>query len=422
MLDTITSRLKPAGLWRNPDFIKLWAGQTISEFGSRITRDGLPLLAVLTLGATPFEMGILTAAGSLPVLLFSLAAGVWVDRLRRRPVLIVADFARAFLLLLIPLAALTGRLRIEHLYVIAGLVGFFTILFNVAYQAFLPFLVERKHLIEGNSKLAFSSSLAELGGPELAGILIQLLTAPLAILINSLTFLASVASIVLIRKPEPLPTPPEDRRPALVELREGLHLVLNNRILRALALAAGSRQFFGAFFGVLYSLFAVRELDLGPIALGFTIAAGGAGDLLGALLAAPAVRRFGLGPTMLTAWAISSLALLLVPLAGGTMVVILTMMMAAQVFGDGMRSVYDINEVSLRQSVTPDRLLGRVNASVQLLVAGIAPLGALVGGWLGTAAGVRPTLLIAIAGILVSGLWLIFSPVPKLAEYPEIES
>ncbi|HPO58944.1 MAG TPA: MFS transporter, partial [Anaerolineaceae bacterium] len=190
-----TAHSRPQSLWKNADFLKFWCGQTISEIGSHITRDGLPLLAVLTLGATPLQMGLLSAAGSLPVLLVSLHAGVWVDRLRRRPVMMAADAGLALALLTVPLAHFLGVLRIEQLYLVAMLTGVLAVIFDLAYHAYLPSLVERDHLVEGNSKMAFSESVAELAGSSLAGILVQLLTAPVAILVDSLSFLASLLGI-----------------------------------------------------------------------------------------------------------------------------------------------------------------------------------------------------------------------------------
>ena len=268
------------GLWRQPDFLKLWTGQTISELGSRITRDGLPLAAVLVLGATPAQMGLLTAVGSVAILLASLPAGVWVDRLRRKPVMIWADVGRAALLLTIPVAAFTGQLGIGLLCAVIALTGVLTVLFEAAYEAYLPSLVARENLLEGNSKLAVSSSLAEVLGPGLAGFLIQAITAPLAILFDSLSFLASVVSLIVIRKPEPPPAAAHERQHVLREMRDGLRFVWHEPHLRALALAGATRSFFGSFIGVLYGLYAIRELGLNAAALGITIAMGGLGSLI----------------------------------------------------------------------------------------------------------------------------------------------
>lgn len=408
------------GLWRNADFLKLWTGQTISELGSRITRDGLPLLAVITLGATPFQMGLLSAIGSAPVLLASLFAGVWVDRLHRKPLMIAADIGRAILLGSIPLAAVLGVLGMGQLYVITALVGVLSLLFSVAYLAYLPSLVERKHLVEGNSKLALSDSAAEVAGPGIAGVLIQVITAPMAILFDALSFLVSALSLAFIRKPEPPPAPPETRQSVLHEAREGLTTVTTQPVLRALALAIATMSFFGNFFGVLYGLFAVRELGIGPAALGLTIGVGGIGSLLGALLSPRVVRRFGLGRTLIGILWVEGLFSLMIPLAGSFPRFALPMLTLAQL-GDMFGTIFFINAVSLRQSITPDRLLGRVNGSMELLVALVSPVGALMGGLLAEQIGVQVTLLIAVFGITMGSLWLLFSPARALKELPSAE-
>ncbi len=409
------ARPHPESLWRQPDFLKLWIGQSISEVGSRITRDGLPLVAVLTLGASPAQMGVITAVGSLVVLLTSMPAGVWIDRLRRRPILIAADIGRALAIGSIPVAALTHHLRIELLYVVVSVAAALTVLFEAAYEAYLPALVDREHLLEGNSKLQFSDSTAEVLGPGLAGVLVQLLTAPVAMLVDALSFLASIGSLALIRRPEPPPRPARAREPLVREMVEGVRYVWRDRILRAFALSGGMHSFFGSFFGVLYALFAIRELGLSPAALGATIAVGGAGGLLGALVTGRATRRWGLGRALIGAQILSSLTAFLIPLARGPVLVATLMLMTAQLLGDGFNTVSAIDEVSLRQSITPDQVRGRVGVSLRWLIAGVGPIGALVGGVLAEAIGVRQTLLIATVGVLLSSGWLLLSPIRRVA-------
>jgi Na+/melibiose symporter-like transporter len=420
--DVVSRRARFAGLWRNADFVKLWAGQTVSSLGSHITRDGLPLLAVITLGATPAQMGILSAVSGAPVLLFGLAAGVWIDRLRRRPVLMAADAGRALLLASIPAAAFLGVLSVGQLYLVAALVGLLAVVFGVAYRSYVPSLVERENIVEGNSKLALSESVAELAGSGVTGILVQALTAPVAILLDALSFVASVASVALIRKPEPPPVPVEARRPVLHELREGLHLVLGNPTLRALAGGAGTLAFLGNFFAALYSLYAIRVLGMGPAILGITIAMGGVGSMLGAALARPAARHLGLGRALLLSLLLGSCASMLVPLARGPLPLAVAMMMAAQVLGDCFDTVFSVNETSLRQAITPDRLMGRMNATVGFVADGAGPLGALAGGFLGGVIGVRPTLALAALGGAFAALWLLASPVRRLREHPAADA
>jgi MFS family permease len=415
-------------LWQDREFLKLWAGQAVSELGSTITREAMLLLALLVLGATPLEMGVLSALGGLPVLVFGVAAGVWVDRLRRRPLMIATDLSRAVLLALIPLAAFLGVLRIEMLYGIVVLTGLLGIFFSTAYRAYLPGLVERAHLVEGNSKLAMSESAAEIGGSGLAGVLVQVIGAPFAILLDALTFLVSAGSLAFIRRPEPPPAQVAETASFGREALEGLRATATQPILRTLAVAAAIQSFLGNIFAPLYSLYAIRELGLGPAAVGLTIALGGVSSLTGALLAERILRRFGLGRTLIATMGLSSLTALLIPLAaffsphaasGAFFSVGLLFLGTAQLLGDALDTVYAIHTISLRQAITPDRLLGRVNASLELVQEGIAPLGALTGGILGGVLGVQAALFIAsLAGIL-SALWITASPIRVLQKIPE---
>lgn len=401
----------------NRNFGLLWGGQTISEFGSRITREGLPLAANLVLRASPVQMGLLAASGALPVLLVSLFAGVWVDRLRRRPLLIVADLARAVLLLSIPLAAVLGLLRIEQLYLVAALVGILTVLFEVANQSFLPGLVAREQIVEANSKLSASSSLAEIGGPALAGVLVQAITAPLAILFDALSFLVSALCAGFIHSSEAQPSPVQERQNLWREMQTGLRLLLGNPVLRAITLSTGTSNFFGGAFAALYGLFLIRELAVTPALYGVLVTFGGIGAFVGAFAASRLVRRIGLGRTLIGAVLLSGAASLLTPLAGGPRIVTIAMLMASQLVGDFGREIYFINAVSLRQSIIPNHLLGRVNASAQFLTEGIWPLGAILAGLLGETIGMRYTLLIGAGlGFLLSSAWLLFSPLRQLHE------
>lgn len=403
------------GLRQNTDFLKLWSAQTISQFGSRITREGLPLAAALTLAASPAQMGVLTALSALPVLVVGLVAGVIVDRMRRRPLMIGADLGRAVLLLIVPLAFVQGWLAIPHLYLIAVLTGVLTVLFDVADQSYLPQVVSRDNLVDANSKLGASGSLAEIGGPPLAGVLIQVLTAPVAIVFDALSFVVSAVLIGLMRSPDPRPVPtaqPDIWR----EVREGVAVILGHPVLRVLALTAALSTFFGNFYWPLYSLFGLRELGLTPAVLGILVGMGGVGALGGALVAGWAARRFGVGPAIVGSRLLASLVSVLTPLAGGPTWLAVLMLAIPQLAGDGAMMVYFVNQTSLRQSLVPDRLLGRANASMAVIVGGLGPLGALAGGLLGTWLGIRPTLFLAVAGILAAALWLLASPVRHMHE------
>ncbi|MGH2353921.1 MAG: MFS transporter, partial [Chloroflexota bacterium] len=370
------------GLWRNRDFLKLWTGQTVSKFGSGITGNALPLTAVLVLGASPSQMGLLVAARAAPVAVVGLFAGVWVDRLRRRPVMIWADLGRAALLASIPAAAVFGHLRIEHLFLVAALAGVLTVFFDVAYQSCVPDLVNREHILEANSKLATADALAEITTPGLTGVLVQVISAPMALLVDALSFVWSALFVGTISAAERPPAASASQHRVGSEITQGLQAVTGNPLLRSLAGYAATRSFFGNFIGPLYTLYALRELDLGPVLLGITIGVGGVSNLLGTVLVGPVTRRLGIGRTIVGAVVIGGIATLLIPLASGPVAVAFALLVAAQAF-DVIYPLYDVNALSVRQSVTPDALLGRVNASMQVLEGGFAPLGALAGGLLG---------------------------------------
>jgi MFS family permease len=397
---------------QQPDFLKLWSGQTISQFGSGITGSALPLTAVLVLGASPFQMGLLVAAEALPFALVGLLAGVWVDRLRRRPLMIGADVGRAVLLVSIPVAALMGRLQIGQLFLVAALTGVLTVLFDVAYQSFLPGLVTGEQLLTANSRLAASAATAEIVTPGLAGVLVQLVSAPLTLLIDAVTFLCSAGSIALIRREAP-PVRTSVRGTVVREIGEGLTTVARHPLLRAFAAFSVTRSFFGNWIGALYALYVLHDLALGPVLLGVTIGVGGLSNLLGTFLVGPLTRRFGIGPIILATVLAGSLTAFLIPLAHGPVLVGFGMLALCQAFDAG-QPIYEVNVLTLRQSITPPRLLGRVNAATHVLEGGVGPLGAIVAGLLAGQIGMRPTLYGAALGICASVAWLLFSPLPGL--------
>ncbi|HEX5691808.1 MAG TPA: MFS transporter [Roseiflexaceae bacterium] len=408
--------LRP-NLWRHRDFMKLWSGQTISLFGSHIGGSALRFTAILFLGATPFQLGVLTAAQMAPALLLGLLAGVWVDRLRRRPILIAADLGRGLLLLSVPLAFALGLLRIEQLYVVAALAGALTIFFDVAYGAFLPTVIGREQLVEGNSKLGASDSLAEIAGPPAGGILVQLISAPLAILFDALSFFMSALAIWRIGAPEAAPlvssASPNLRR----EVADGLRAVLHNPLLRPLLGAGVTLSLFGNIIGALYDLYLIRELGLSPALIGLTIGIGGVSALFGAFLAAPVVARFGIGPTLGGVLILKIGTISLLPLAHGPYA--LAMLMIGQA-GDVLFAIYAIAETSLRQSIAPERMLGRINASFNVLITGAGLCGALLGGVLAESIGTRGALVVAAIGISTACLWIVLSPLWRVRRAPEV--
>ncbi|MEO7912458.1 MAG: MFS transporter [Roseiflexaceae bacterium] len=404
------------GLWHHRDFMRLWTGQTISKLGSQIGGGAFGLIAILMLSATPVQMGLLAAAQSLPMLLLGLPAGVWVDRMHRRPIMIAADVGRLLLLATIPLAAVLGWLAIELLCIVAALVSILTLFFDLAYSAFLPTLVPREQLVEGNSKLGVSDSLAEIAGPAAGGALVQFVGAPLAIALDALSFLISGLALWRIRTPEPRMPAPAQRPSLWSDIGEGLRATLGTALLRALL---GCTIFFnmaGGIIGSLYALYAIRELGLTPVMLGAVIGVGGVSALLGALISERIVQRLGIGPTISAAVVMIGIMGLLLPLAQGVFAV--PMLILGQA-GDAAWSIYLINELTVRQSATPNRLLGRVNASLQFLAAGAVPLGAIAGGLLAEAFGLRAAMAVGVGMILCGCVWILCSPLPHLRKLPE---
>lgn len=364
-------------------------------------------------------MGLLAGLGSASVLIFGLSAGVFVDRIRRRPILIATDLGRAALLCSVPIAAAYHVLGMPQLYLLAALAGVLTVFFDVAYQSYLPSLVERDQLFEGNTKLMLSSTAAEVAGPATTGILVQLITAPIAMLLDAASFVFSAFMVLLIRKHDPAPdrTAHEEQH-VWRESIAGIRFIAGEPVLRALAFRSVMMFFFAGFLGTLYVIYAIQILHLHPATLGVTIAMGGIGGIAGSLLAAPLTKRFGLGPTFIYAGAFQGLTVFLFPLAGGSETRAMLFLMTTQLFGDCAMTIYFINETSLRQTIAPPHMLGRVNAAMQLATRGVIPLGAVVGGFLTEAIGMRPVLTIAAAGILASVGWLLVAPIRGLRSVP----
>lgn len=406
------TRLARSGLWLHADFLRLWAGQTVSEFGSMM--GALSLLAILALNASPAQMGLLETFRAAPALLLGLFAGVWVDRRRRRPLLIGADIGRFLLLTAVVLLTLAGLLRIELLYLIAFLVGALTVLFGIAYRSYLPALVKRDHLVEANSKLSATEALAEIGAPGLGGLLVQTISVVFAAAIDGLTYLISAIFLSTIQTAEAPPQAKEDQS-VRADIKSGLGFVWQSRSLRALVLAVATRDFFGSFFAALYALYVLREIELSPAVLGLLIGAGGVGAFLGALLAGRVTGRLGMGRTIIGALLFMGLTGWLIPLAASLSTGWATAaLLLSQLLGDVAMAIFLISQISLRQMLTPDELLGRMNASFEFIIGGAVTLGILTGGLLGEWLGIRPSLALAVTGGALSCLWLVFSPVRQL--------
>lgn len=402
-------------LWRHPDFMRLWSAQAVSAFGARITREGLPLAAVMTLDATPAQLGVLAALSMGPGLVVGLLAGGFVDRRRRRTILIGADLVRFALLMTVPVAAWLQWLTIEQLFVVAGLVGAASVLFDLADNAFLPSLIERDQLMEGNSKLGVTDSVAEIGGPALAGVLFQLLTAPFAIAVNAGTYLASALLLGGIKAREAAEAPADnENRNWGSDLAFGWRAIMAQPLVRPLLLSTMVQSLFFSVFGGLYALWAIRNLGLTPAALGVTIAVGGVGALLGAVLASRATRTLGIGPAIIVCGLVSAASAFLIPLAPVHPLWGMAFLMGAQLIGDAFGVASIIPATTLQQTVIAQRSLGRAGAIFHVARGGLAVLGALLGGWLATVIGVREALLIACAGGAIGPLIALASPLRSL--------
>lgn len=406
-------------LWRHTDFLKLWAGQTISVVGSQVTVLALPTIAILQLHATAAQVGLLGSLQRLAFPVLALFAGVWIDRLRRRPLMIAADGLRAAALLSIPLVAAVGALTLLQLYAVAAVLGVGSVIFDIAYLAYVPTLVGRSDLLEANTKLEVSFSGSYLTGPALAGGLIQLAGAAQAMLADAFSFLVSVATIAWIREPEPSPrVEGHPRLGVLAEIRDGLRLVFGNPILRSMALmltvgAVGFHLAEPAFY-----LFAYRNLRITPGVLGLVFAAGGVGAVIGAFMVGTVVHRLGLGATLALTTIGVGAGFLLWPLAlvGPPLVVLV----AAEFLVGVCDSIYNISQVSLRQSVTPDQLQGRMTATLRTMFWGAWPLANLAGGILAGVVGAP--IAIVIGGLIgmASALVVVFGPLGRLRQQPGV--
>ena len=407
--------MRHRSLWRTPDFLKLWTGETVSLLGSQVSLLAIPLAAITVLHASNFQVGALSACETVPFLLVGLPAGVWVDRWRRRPVLISADIGRAVMLGSIPVAYSMGWLSLGQLYTVAILTGVGTVFFDVAYQAYLPRLVEREQLVDGNAKLEISRSGAQIAGPGLAGELIHLLGAATAVAADAISFVVSALGISLIRKPEPVRDAHSSARMG-AQIREGLGYVLHHPVLRRIAGATGTSNFFGGIMTPVLLLFMVRGLHFGAGEIGLVLLLGNLGFLAGAVLAAPVARWLGLGTAIWLSMAVWGMGAILAPLAtrtdGFALLVVSGFVLAVS------SPVYNVNQVSLRQAICPDRLQGRMNATMRFLVWGTLPIGGLVGGVLASTIGLRSTLWVAAIGGALAFLWVIARPVRSLEQVP----
>jgi MFS family permease len=407
-------------LLRHPDFLKLWTAETVSVFGTQVTLLALPLVAATILQVTPFEFALLGTIEFLPFIFLSLPAGVWVDRLRRRPILIVGDLGRALSLISVPIAFALGGLTIWQLYLVGFINGCLTVFFDVAYQSYLPSIVERDQLVEGNSKLEITRSASQIAGPGMAGVLIGILQAPFAIVADAISFVVSALFVFAIRRPEP-PIEPHDEatgpRPSMrSEIRAGLGYVTGHRWLRSIAATTGTSNFFGNVMGAILILFLVRERGFNAETLGFAFSIGSVGVLVAALTASRISARLGVGRTLL-------LSALGFGVAGLPVAVASDVWLFAAVAGSGFIAgffgvVWNINQISLRQAITPARMQGKMNATMRFIVWGTIPLGQIVGGFLAGIIGLHNTIWVGALGGLIAFVPVALSPVRHLKEMP----
>lgn len=404
-------------LWRHNDFLKLWTAHTLASLSSNVTTLALPLIAALTLHASPLEMGLLGTMATLPNLVVGLFAGTWADRVKRRPTLIAAHIVRALLLVSIPVALILGVTTVWQLYAVLFLFGVCTTFFDVAQVAYLPSLVGKERLLTANSRLAASSSAMMAVGPGLAGLLIQLLTAPLAVLTDAGTLLVSAVLVTKIKMPEPQ-LEAVRQKSIRHTIAEGLEPLYTHPLLRSVAGSSMIYLFFNSIILAVYVLYATREVGLSPAALGVIYGVGGVGAVFGASVSVKVTNYLGLGPTMIGANLIGGLFILLIPLADGvsTVTAALYLLGIAQGVSQLMGAVFYVNQTSLLQHVAPEHLLGRMVASHRFLTMGVIPLGSLFGGVLGEAIGLRTTLIVGALGMLLPTVWLWFSPLRSVRE------
>ena len=409
-------------LLRHPDFLKLWTAETVSVFGSAITQLALPLIAATILKVTPLEFGLLTTIEFLPFILLSLPAGVWVDRLRRRPILIVGDLGRALAIASIPVAFYFDALTIWQLYIVGFVNGCLTVFFDVAWQSYLPSVVERDQLVEGTSKLQITQSAAQILGPGMAGILIGALKAPFAMILDSASYVVSAIFVFFIRRPEP-PVVKHDEavhgpKPSMrQEVAHGLHYVLGHRWLRSIAATTGTSNFFGNVFGAILILYLTQERGLSAQTIGFAFSIGAIGFLVGALTTTRLTNRLGVGRMLVLSAFGFSLAGLPVALAPDALIA--PAVSLSMILGGFCGVAWNINQVSLRQAITQPRMQGRMNATMRFIVWGTIPLGSIVSGVLGNTIGLQATIWVGAIGSLVAFVPVAISSVRHIQTMPE---
>lgn len=410
-----------ASLWRDRNFLTFWGGQTFAQAGTQITELAIPVLAVVLLRATEFQVGLLNAAAVAAFLVVGLPAGAWIDRMRKRRVMIWSDVVRAASLASLPLLWWLGVLEMWHLYAVALVVGVATVFFDVSYQSVIPSLVASRQIAEANGKLETTGQLANLAGPAVGGWLIGILTAPVAILTTVGTYLVSAVALLFTKDSEE-PRDETDRAPITKEIAEGLAWVFGNPLLRRIVGTTAVSNFFGTLGFTMVPILLLRTLDLSVETMGLLFSCGAVGGLIGAAGSPHLVKWLGEARSIpLSALAFSAVGLLL-PLAAHLPQMALVLLIAQFVIVSAASLMYNIVQVTFRQRVTPTRLLGRMNASIRFCVWGVMPIAAFLSGVLGTVLGVVPTLWIGAIGQLLSALFVVIGPFWTMRELPDADS
>lgn len=412
-----TRRSRWGVLWTHAEFMKFWTGETVSLFGTQVTSLALPLTAIIVLHATPGQLGVIRFLQTVPFLLLALLIGAWVDRRRKRPVMIGSNAARFVLVGLVPILAVAGALGMPILYLIAFGIGVATVFFDVCWMSYVPSLVGKDQLPEANAKVSTSYAVADVSGPGLGGVLVQLLGAPKAMAADALSYLVSIGTLLAIKTEEPAPERPAERN-LLAEIREGLHQVLGNRYVRATTTMGGLWNFCNIMTDTIFLLYAIRELHFTPSLVGLVISVGMTGGIIGSVLASSFSRRFRYGPTIMIAAGFGTLPSFLIPAAQGSRTLLVVLFIVAYFLVRIGAVTANVLMITLRQTVTPARLLGRMNAAARTVLYTGGSLGAIAAGLLGSTIGLRNTLWVAAVGFAITLTPLLLSPIPTLRELP----
>lgn len=404
-------------LLRNRNFLWFWGGQSISQLGAQFTALAIPVLAVSLLGASELEVGILHAAETAAFLVVGLPAGAWIDRLLKRRVMIAADLVRVVMLAAIPLLWVTGALEIWHLYVIAAVIGVATVFFDVSYQSYIPVLLPGAQITSANSRLETTTQIAHIGGPGLAGALLAIVSAPVLLLADAISYLFSAFAIWRTRDSEQL-ADPADRESLPKEIAEGLKFVWTHPLLRRITATTGTGNFFGTLATTLEAILILRILGLSPVTLGLIFGIGAAGGLIGAVSTPWITRRIGEGTTVSVSSIGIGIAAFALPLAGLLPGAAIPILIGGSFLMSFFVLTYNITQVTMRQRLTPPRLLGRMNASIRFVVWGVMPIASVIAGVLGTVIGVIPTMWIGAIGTMLAAGFVVFSPITTMKELP----